>query len=568
MYARQHGKIAAIALSALLVGGLFLSGAITLLGAPPIVRAQEASDSQAQADENGNTGTPPAAQGGLLRDGIFGCHASKYANIGSLSAVGGIYVPVNDAAVTLNTGYLVYKECVLDGVVSKIRQGATADLLAASLRAMDTGRGGQAQYVKNQADELRARADRIVLVAVDDANVAPMCGAFKNTVRTTVVRSYLQQRNQPNSVFSCTAPTESGSYWDTLAALREPQNNPYGAYLLLQEQISGAIAADEQNIREQWLWGSGYYGRTTDPLNPLEEQILTPGFVVAHSFQQMLGSGFRQLENASEIDQIVSALWGGLTTQLLTDTRGLSGLARAQSGLPSYIDRMTAEASAGIREGAVNAAIEILRNSRQIESAFRQAKAGTAQILTTAIERLREAERRCWELIIPAVESYAKQSVCTGPADPQTGEPTNCAPPSPPVKLEIATSTVESQRVINSQIAPIATSTARDLDASERALALIDELIASVTNTTSQTAQRAALERLDTMVATGQLHTAAEANAAIKQQEDVNNAAAVLVEDTLKAWGDSPDPNVGWCNVNNESVIQRWFNAWRVQNTS
>ncbi|MEK7155884.1 MAG: hypothetical protein AAB734_03320, partial [Patescibacteria group bacterium] len=68
------------------------------------------------------TGTTPSpAPGSLSRDGIFGCRAAQYANIGTLTAIGGVYVPVTDAAVTLNTGYLVYKECVLDGVVAMIK---------------------------------------------------------------------------------------------------------------------------------------------------------------------------------------------------------------------------------------------------------------------------------------------------------------------------------------------------------------------------------------------------------------------------------------------------------------
>ncbi|HEY4488462.1 MAG TPA: hypothetical protein VJB97_03010, partial [Candidatus Paceibacterota bacterium] len=49
------------------------------------------------------------------RDGVFGCslNGSYSMSVGTMSAMGGAYVPVNDASVTLNTGYLVYKECIL-----------------------------------------------------------------------------------------------------------------------------------------------------------------------------------------------------------------------------------------------------------------------------------------------------------------------------------------------------------------------------------------------------------------------------------------------------------------------
>src|SRR4051812_17105738 len=64
------------------------------------------------------------------KDGVFGCNLNgAYSmSVGALSATGGAYVPVNDAAVTLNTGYLVYKECVLRGIVVRQREGVTSAL--------------------------------------------------------------------------------------------------------------------------------------------------------------------------------------------------------------------------------------------------------------------------------------------------------------------------------------------------------------------------------------------------------------------------------------------------------
>lgn len=503
---------------------------------------------------------PPAPSGALLRDGVFGCQGSKYANPGSLVAVGGVYVPVNDAAVTLNTGYLVYKECTLDGVVSKIKAQATAELTKTAVRSINTARGGKPLFVQNPTRELNERALRTTLTAVGDQNLQLMCPGFKSQVRTSVVRETLQQNNAPESVYACTIPqSTSGSIWDTLAAFREPQNNALGARLILDNQIDFNTAYDAFNQRQQWDWNNGFYSVTSESDNPLADQILTPGFIIAESLQQMIGSGFRQLESANEIDEIVSALWGGLTTQLLTNTAsGLAGIASPQNGQPSYLDRMAAEASAAVRDSAVNAALAILRNQLQVENIFKGAKETIANILTTAINRLRTAENSCWDLIVPAVQNYAR-NFCSATSTPSST--TGCIGSQP--NLVIATSTVESQKIITAQIAPLASTTAAGLQESAQSLAELNTLIADVTNSSSATNQRVALERLDTLVATNVLHTATEAQDALKQQQDVNNATAVLVEDTLKAWGDSPDPNVGWCNVNNESVVKRWFDAWK-----
>ena len=38
---------------------------------------------------------------------------------------------------------------------------------------------------------------------------------------------------------------------------------------------------------------------------------------------------------------------------------------------------------------------------------------------------------------------------------------------------------------------------------------------------------------------------------------------ASFVQETRSAWGDSPDPNVGWCNINNAAVTEMWTERWK-----
>ncbi|MFZ2719419.1 MAG: hypothetical protein WAZ27_00960, partial [Minisyncoccia bacterium] len=129
--------------------------------------------------------------------------------------------------------------------------------------------------------------------------------------------------------------------------------------------------------------------------------------------------------------------------------------------------------------------------------------------------------------------------------------------------LNIATSTQFSQPIIDAQIAPLATTTINEIRTSDAAIALLNQLIGSVSNSASATNQQQALLRLDTMVANRQLHTSIDATNAVQQRDSVATALTKLVDDTIKAWGDSTDPIVGWCNVNNPDVVARWFNAWR-----
>ncbi|MBI5456222.1 hypothetical protein HY969_00610 [Candidatus Kaiserbacteria bacterium] len=492
-----------------------------------------------------------SANNSLLRDGIFGCNASKYANIGTLTAVGGIYVPVNDAAVTINTGYLVYKECILDGVVTKISEAARTELAGNILRQLTTARQGRAMYVVNQEEELMSGADQIVLLGVDNANIGSMCPAFKNQVRSAVVRNYLMTRNAPTADLECTAPQSEETTWSSFYALADPANTPVGAYYLLENAIGDSISTYAYNQREQWGWGNGFYAVTDDVENPLAKKVQTPSYLVAQGAGQAVTSGFRCLEGADELSEVCAPMFSGLSTQVISSATGLTGLSQALNGIPSYISQMVGDASTAVRQEAVNAALNILVTSRQVEALYKQAKEGIVNILTNAINKLRGAEKACWDLII--------EKVCVS----KPGQDNRC-PAVGGGTLHVRTSTEFSQAVIDAQIAPIATIAAEDLKKAEAAVKKIEELITAVTNTSSASGQRAALELLDQLVANGLLHTSSQAQNANKQFEDVTTSANQLVEDTLKAWGDSTDPNVGWCNVNNNSVLNMWKDRWKI----
>lgn len=516
------------------------------------------SSYRAHAAVDPNVGAPPTApkggSGALSRDGIFGCRAAQYSNIGSLTVIGGVYVPVSDAAVTLNTGYLVYKECVLDGVVSMIKNDVVAGLEAGAIRAVETSREGNAQYLRNFGEDLGPKLDAILVEAVTAAKSGSMCSAFKNTVPTAIARSYYKSTREPGNELICpfvqsdaerealvkgAAPVN----WSSFNSLIQPGGYEISEYYLLKSQSETQLAAYDYNIRQQLTWGNGFFPAFDNAQNPLNQRVITPGYVLATSLVRLIGAGTDIIINANEIDQVPGSLQSGLQSSMVADTiRGLSGFSRSQNGQPSYLDRMSAEASSAVRASAVNAALSILGAARQIETLYKNAKEAIAKALADAITKLRSAETTCWGLIIPKVQEKA----------------TNAG-----VSLRIATTTEFSQKVIDEQIAPLSSVTIRDLRVSETTLVLINQLIASVTNTSSVAAQRAALEKLDSMVANNQLHSASEAATAQKQKDDVVGAVGTLVEETLKEWGDSNDASVGWCNVNNPDVIDMWFNKWK-----
>ncbi|HEY4526710.1 MAG TPA: hypothetical protein VJK53_02580, partial [Candidatus Paceibacterota bacterium] len=234
--------------------------------------------------------------------------------------------------------------------------------------------------------------------------------------------------------------------------------------------------------------------------------------------------------------------FSGLSAHAISDSRGLTGLLQPTLGQPSYLDQMAREASQGLRNAAVNAALQILSAARQVETTYFNAMNAIATNLTQAIGQLRSAETSCWALVVPAAQAYANQNG---------------------FQITAATTTTASQQIIDSQISPLATTTVSNIGRSQQALDLINRLITGVTNTSSLEAQRLALQQLDSLVAQGLLHNQYDAQQATQRREDVQTAMATLVEDTIVAWADSPDTNVGWCNINNPEIGRIWAERWR-----
>jgi len=644
------------------------------------------------------------ANRGFLRDGIFGCSAGAYAMpVGTLQAIGGVYVPVNDAAVTQNTGYLVYKECVLDGVVVRMREAASGAFIDSSLTWANKGRNGGPQFVTDPEAAKLERSDAAWVEFLKNYNIQNVCSPFRTKVRSALATQYINARSSSNS-YSCTLTISDDQYSQLLSggigdswggffelAMKPYSNTPFFAYQQAQSAAERRASREVNDFWEQVILAGGFYPAEQIVKNPTDtgedrvtRTLLTPGSVIAQNISQIVGSGFRQLESANEIDQIVNSLLSGITNQILTNVRGLTGLSESQLGKPPYLDQLSAEASAGVRTAATNTALSVLNSSLATEKAYNTSKNGTKDALEQAVAKLKAAENRCWEIMIPAVQKYAQDAACTGTSVNATLGLTQTSVSCGPVAqlniststemitggtlaLTLATSTITSGSIYNLPVSPssvitqgsaqltvnqtqeYASSTSlglsfdpvaapsagatvsipiqalvpfsggtlsfslvsgkklpigevrfallsnnpitqaavsltvgvaqqfsdavietrvqpaldainTDINASNDGLVQLASIVNDVQNTASLTAQRIALERLDTLVAQGLLHGPYDVKSAEQQKEATQASMDTLVEDTVNDWGSGS----GWCNAENENVVRMWYERWKV----
>lgn len=505
---------------------------------------------------------------GFSRQGIFGCNRNNAAlsgSVGAFSATGGVYVPVADYTVELNTGTLVYQQCVLRGIVDREAESVASGIIQKIEQYIDKGRdGGRLYAIDRRAEKVETGNERALPVmnllnSTQDATSKATGGKMTQVI----ARRYLLDQH-PITRDQCPYKKNLIDCWegrDPSKECEDAQINtrciPQWALYERKNDLYDEVAAAEQDQQDCLNWGRGFYCK--DHLDANGQRIIeTPSSVVAELNNQAVTSGLRKIENANDVDQMVGALYAGLGAQVLTGTGGLSGLTKAIGNQPSYLSQLTAESSAGLRSAAANAALQILAGARQVESQYNSVVTSMANTLTGAIGQIRSVENQCWSLI--AYNTTALH-VCT---DAPTGSTCKDAAGN---NIRIATSTAFSQPLIDTQIKPLATQVVANVQKSQQALALIDQLIAGVANTGSADAQRLALVQLDQMVSQGKLHVSADVTAAQGQKTAITDSMSTLVDSTKKFWADNTTLNVstgsGWCNVQQQGVIDAWDQRWR-----
>ena len=522
---------------------------------------------------------PVVAIAATTNDGIMSCNRTNaYAmSVGALSAQGSVYVPTNDAAVTLNSGYLTYLECTLRPIIDRMREMKIADMVAMTNKQFLTGNNGNPMFSQDQSAETLAKQDQGVIKLVPYMKNI-MDPSYAGLISSAVTNDYINQTRHQYDDLACSNPvTDSTDLWTALGTyMNNPSCYPLGAYDIATRHIQASNDAIAEDINTQLNRGQGIYPQYQTDSNG-NTKIVTPAIVLGSIEQQAVTSGFRQTESANDIGQIVSDLFTGMGTAIMSNIGGLVGIGTAVAGQPSYLDSVSKAASNGVLSSVANLALQTLTAARQVEADYYNTLAGIGTSLTSSAQKIKDLEAACWKVIIPAVCTSSTTS-------PTYGSNTVTCYTLDNTKLTIATTTDASAAIINAQIQPLASSILTSLDKSKTALDTIDQLITDVSNTTSQTAQSVALDKFNTLVASNAFHTQVDVANLTPQIKAVNDQLTQLlgnngIPGTLQqtwlgllndgTWTPSDtavatpgDANSAWCNVTNKANITAWQKYW------
>ncbi len=497
----------------------------------------------------------------------------------------GTYVPVADQAVITNTsdiikntGILVYKECVLRGLVDAQRIAETSTIVRNGTNAYNTGRGGSPLFVQIlQKEKMYIAADPEILRILDNGTFDRLDPLYRNEIKNAIGQGYYRATRRAND-FGCPYTglqaalqgTPQGSVQAALTAMRDPRCNPYMAAELSYQEAMARVQSNVETFDRNVDWGQGTYPQIQ--LDPNGNYVFTgdtmvtaPASIMRTMQEQLLTSGFRQQENANNVGEMVSMLFAGVGNQIISSNQGLTGLSQgAAGGGGSFLDQVVSQSGGQLTTVTGNATLQLLSAALAVERAYNQAVSAIAQNLTQTIAQLRAVERQCWTSTI--------QAVCA--AGTLSADGKSCTGTSGSNLTRIATSTQFSQAVVTNNIAALATSTAANLTKSDTAITRLSQFISAVSSNPGS--QASVLSQYNQQAAQGAFHTQPDVTAAQAQQQTVISATGNLVVNTINVWagtdsdGSSTIPwdnsiylGTGWCNYQNQTTLNKWDQLWR-----
>jgi hypothetical protein len=346
--------------------------------------------------------------------GLFGCTAGSVGvggGVGAAAAAFGLVVPVLDNAnLVVNTGSLT-KECILDGLVVLVREVLIANITRSIVNWINSGFNGQPSFVQNLGGFLLNVADEVAGTFIEGSELAFLCSPFNLDVRLALALDYYAQFRDRTA---CTLTGalqniqdafdyDTGLGWDAWYDMSvNSNNNAVGAFTTAQYGLRVAAVNAQGQQKTILDWGNGFrpfeqcdIGEDAFGQSTRECQTVTPGVVINEQLNNTISTGQRQLELADEIDEIIGALLGQLSQQILSGGGGLFGLSQSSFSRPSYLDQLTAQSEQETQAGLQSAGLSTADGGIELEQQYIDTKKTSLQRLSSS-ENALHTLRSCY----------------------------------------------------------------------------------------------------------------------------------------------------------------------------
>lgn len=277
------------------------------------------------------------------------------------------------------------KEYVLDTIAWQVANLAIESITKSTVNWINSGFQGSPAFVTDLNQNLSGVGDAVAAQFFEElGNQTIATTPFQDKVLDTVRLGYYLSTS-PESFYTRYPYTldqvsandraflegdfSQGGFNAWFATVMNPQNNPYGAQDLADQELARAVANATNNRLQELSWNRGFLswrGECNDYAPQGEEgylpgdappadlsidltgeeacqgyEIETPGSVIMEQLNDQLGTGVNRLVSADEFNEIIGALLSQLASQVLGgDSGGLRGVSRPSSGGgASFLDR-------------------------------------------------------------------------------------------------------------------------------------------------------------------------------------------------------------------------------------
>lgn len=237
------------------------------------------------------------------------------------------------------------KEYIYDGILSATTKIIISNITGSIVTWINSGFQGNPAFISNPEGYFTDVADQIAGNFIGGTELGFMCEPFSLDIRAALALNYsttFTQRNycrlsdvikNTENFTKFTDGDFSRGGWNSWFQISQnPSNNPYGAQYAAQTEIAIRTARGQSIELYKANWGDGFLSyrecvvESSEPGHEGEclkyGDIQTPGSIINSQLSTALGTGYRQLELADEINEIVGVLVGQLIQTVFTE--GLS----------------------------------------------------------------------------------------------------------------------------------------------------------------------------------------------------------------------------------------------------
>jgi hypothetical protein len=277
-----------------------------------------------------------AAIGGFLAcSGLSGVFGDVF---DGLSEAVSSTVPVADSGVRSATseiqkitGNQLNKDCSLDAIAYAAAKFMGQEITNSVLDFVQSGFNGEPAFISDPSSYFLNIADREAKEFIYQSDALDnIYGPYQDQLRRTLDNHFIEQTagrsfkeksvcNLENLVTDSegfrSGDFASGGWGAWLEATQNPYCNPYGVNITAKQELDRRVnfAVEEQKVLADW--GSGIKSVVDS-----NGKVTTPGSIIGEQLNAVLGQGFEQLNNADEINEILSAAIGGLTNKIFSRT--------------------------------------------------------------------------------------------------------------------------------------------------------------------------------------------------------------------------------------------------------